>query len=1092
MKILYLANECRAAELGLHGLHGIAPNVTLTWARTPRSALRWVHDNLDVAAIIVEPDLDGQSGTSFVEHLRGLGLATPVVVVLPERPAAPPAAVNAPAAALGDDQSAAAHLTHIVIRAVQRTRGAAAAGASPLTRDARICVALQQGLLDLEAALRDAEQRRVSEAAAAAEHLARREAELGAALAEAVAARTAAKHALGAAAAAHRHAEQCAAADRAAAAARQAALESRLAQEATTRTTLEQHLATVKTARLDADHWHATELEALGARLADVQAQHDAALTEHAAARAAFEQQLADAAAALEHARQERASEAAAAAERLARREAELHAAVAEAVAARIAAERAREEAAAAHQDAQQCAATGRAAAAERQAALESQLAQEATTRTTLEQHLAAAAAARLDADHRHAAERARLERRLADVEAQLGASLAEHAAVRAALEQQLADTAAALEGARQERASEAAAAAERVAELVDRLAQESAMRTTLARDLAENRVRSVQTRRRFLELARALRRRTREQRARLEAQLNAERADWARTLGARAEEIRRLQLERETLQHRLATIRQELHRLRTIDERLQGSERARVASESELRRLSAEYDRVRQSLDQVRAAFNTLERVASEHAVERARLEGVVADRDTQLSAGAGRHRAAEDALARVEEHHRLTLEGSNRDIARLQREIDALRQELEATRSQADGLRSDAERVPVLQTQLDLSLKENRRQFERAPYGLCQFTRDGTITHVNQSLVSLLGYQSPDELLRVDFAATVFESAGDLRWLIERSTSTGATESIETIWMTRDRRRLSVRLQALTIADGPVEMAVEDSTNLRAVERRLRRAQRLEAVGRLASEVAVTCDALLRDVVQGVQRWLAGIDADAAVRSEAEQLLREVTRAAAFLLQFAVYGKNQINAHEPVSVQRVLHDLEPVLKRVAGDDIELVLPTTTAPAVVDVDAERVERVLVNVASYARERMPHGGRVNIDLATTVIDRRFVAKYPNVRPGPHVVITVTEVRNAARPGFALQPQPEPAASDPSESASDKPGVDLGALLGLIGDCGGHLWMAAEPSGNMILQIHLPKLAADDADVTESAAPAARSDHGRQLAGRFRH
>ena len=84
-----------------------------------------------------------------------------------------------------------------------------------------------------------------------------------------------------------------------------------------------------------------------------------------------------------------------------------------------------------------------------------------------------------------------------------------------------------------------------------------------------------------------------------------------------------------------------------------------------------------------------------------------------------------------------------------------------------------------------------------------------------------------------------------------------------------------------------------------------------------------------------------------------EGERLLHEVTRAAGFLRQLGVYGKKQATALEPIDVNRVLRDLEPVLKRVAGDEIELVLPKTSSPVNVDVEAERVERVLVNVASY-------------------------------------------------------------------------------------------------------------------------------------------
>jgi len=101
-----------------------------------------------------------------------------------------------------------------------------------------------------------------------------------------------------------------------------------------------------------------------------------------------------------------------------------------------------------------------------------------------------------------------------------------------------------------------------------------------------------------------------------------------------------------------------------------------------------------------------------------------------------------------------------------------------------------------------------------------------------------------------RPDFAAAAHDSAGDLGWLLERARTTRKTETVETQWKTWDDRRLIVRLQALATTTGSIDIVAEDITDVRALEERLRQAQRMEAVGRLASEVAVTCDALLSDV--------------------------------------------------------------------------------------------------------------------------------------------------------------------------------------------------------------------------------------------------
>jgi hypothetical protein len=265
-----------------------------------------------------------------------------------------------------------------------------------------------------------------------------------------------------------------------------------------------------------------------------------------------------------------------------------------------------------------------------------------------------------------------------------------------------------------------------------------------------------------------------------------------------------------------------------------------------------------------------------------------------------------------------------------------------------------------------------------------------------------------------------------------------------------------------------------VEDLTNYRELEEKLRRSERMEAVGRLASEVAATCDNLLRDVRHDGQTWLAAISDDSPMRQQGELLLNDVTRAASFLRQLDVYSKTQSDSSEPVELGRVLRNLTPVLKRVAGDDIEFLLPKSSSPLTVDVELERVERILVNVAAYGRERMPFGGRLTFELAKVTVGSESVATHPDVRPGPHVLITVTAVRYAVwSDASRTLPRLSPVAN-PSDSSSDRPGVDLGAMQTLIRGCGGRLWLAAEPPGDMVLKIHLPRATRDHAAAARAA------------------
>ena len=473
------------------------------------------------------------------------------------------------------------------------------------------------------------------------------------------------------------------------------------------------------------------------------------------------------------------------------------------------------------------------------------------------------------------------------------------------------------------------------------------------------------------------------------------------------------------------------------LEQQLHGVE-ARLTQETESR------TSVEQAITELRAAAAAAERGFREEIgtltentrTERARLEGVIAH---QRAVAADRLAAREAEFAA--------------ELKRLSKDHATALATLQASAAERDSRLARA--TATLRSQLDASEAENLRQFEQTPVPLIRCTQDGALTAVNQAFAVLVGCRAPGELRDKDFAATRFESRDDLVWLIERSMNTGKTESLETTCVTKDGTRIAVRLSARPSASGLAECAVEDLTAVRVLEERLREAHRMESVGRLAREVAATCEKQLRDVYRDAQRLLMMTGAEAPQYSRT--LLDEVTRVGGSLRQLVTYGHEQAAAQAPVDVNRILGDLESVLKQVAGDVVTLELRKGSSPVHVDVKAERVERLLVNVASYGRERMPHGGRLRIELSTVVVDGKFIAQYPNVRQGPHALITVIEVPRPATEGVEADQVGKPEA----RSSAVRPGVDLGALQELIAECGGHLWITAEPGGSMVVKMRLP-------------------------------
>jgi PAS domain S-box-containing protein len=639
------------------------------------------------------------------------------------------------------------------------------------------------------------------------------------------------------------------------------------------------------------------------------------------------------------------------------------------------------------------------------------------------------------------------------------------------------------------ERQATLAEAAERHAQFKAELGREVTRREAVDRELTETRASAERARREFTEALTATEARALDERTQFEARTAREHAEWERVGGAAAERIKDLTSQLEDARASLGRAEEQIGRLTLDYEELRAaSERRHRAADHDLAQLRAERDTLEQSLDHTRAtADEILTRVTQDRSIERARLEAMVADLEVQLKEQAERMRASDaaasarlaDAERRLGEM-RTAKDRAGDSIAHLENQLRTLRTELDAAKKQGDALRTAADRVPMLQKEIDQARAETRRQFEENPASWLRCHRSGEIVHVNRAVSSLLGYEPP-ELQRPDFGKVIFDSVSDFQWILDRCLSSLSTQSMETPWKRKDGRRIIVRVVAVPVNADSIDLVAEDVTHVRELEERLRNAQRMESVARYGSEVAVTCQGLLTHVKEEGQQWLAGIESD-TVRYRGELLLDEVTRATAYLAQLSAYTEEQQKIPDLVDVNKVLRDLEPVLKRVAGENIDIVLPKASAPLNLDVEPRPVERMLVNVAAYGRERMPLGGRLKIDVDSVVVDREFVAKYPHVRPGEHVLLIVNEQRRVVRPDRAAG-----SASPAPGFTGDSPGVDLGVLQALVTECGGHLWMRAEPPGDMELKIHLPRRVLVLAE-QPAAIPAGRSRWIRRAFG----
>ena len=812
--------------------------------------------------------------------------------------------------------------------------------------------------------------------------------------------------------------------------------EARLAQAVMSNALLENRLIDAAVLRQQTEERHAADLVNRAARLSDYQLQSEGWLVDAAAVSNRLQDHLSDTVAELEAVKAEAATEHQAAVER----------------------------------------------ASQQKAEFDRHLAEEIKRGDGLAAQLWETEAALQSAGQLHAAETAAARLRITETQERADARLAQAATAIKVAESKRAETSAALNRVVQQAAAERQAAsaelAERQASFKAELARQLAGRRAIEQELAEARAGFELAERRLVDELAATVHAAREHELEMEDRARHDRGNWDRT---------RLDLETriEQREEQLSTTRQSLAAAEKEHERLSVShaadraefERLRTLADADFARLREDHDTLQRSLDETRAfSEKTIDRMSTDHAADRDELAAIVSDRDAQLRELEERKRQSDESaaatLSDLDRRLQETAHARDRSLeanAQLRAQLETARETIETTTRQRDVQKATADRVPIMQQQIETIRATSRREFEDTPAKRFRCRRNGTVTQVNRALADLLGYTSVDELQRADFRTAVFESGDELPWLVDRCLTSRAGESIETTWKTRDGMPMVVRVVAVATGAETVDFMVEDVTRVCTLEEKLRHAQRMESVARYGSEVAVTCHAILKHVKDEGEQWLSAMEGG-ATRYHGEMLLDEVTRAARLLGQLAVYGDEQTNAPELVELNTVLRDLEPVLKRVAGDNIVVVLPKSSTRLTLDVEARPVERMLVNVAAFGRERMPLGGRLMIDVDSVVVDREFVAKHPNVRPGAHVLLTVNEVRRPERSDPAAIHMRASAATG-NAWVTGNPGVELGTLQELVRDCGGHLWMKAEPPGDMVLKIHLPRRVLDRAEPT---------------------
>jgi two-component system, cell cycle sensor histidine kinase and response regulator CckA len=329
---------------------------------------------------------------------------------------------------------------------------------------------------------------------------------------------------------------------------------------------------------------------------------------------------------------------------------------------------------------------------------------------------------------------------------------------------------------------------------------------------------------------------------------------------------------------------------------------------------------------------------------------------------------------------------------------------------------------------------------------------------------IVSLLPRQGPaytDTAVRVMVLALAAPAIAVVVGLLQRRTERMAEESVR-----RERAYYASVMASLN-------QRRQTEEALRQSEDHLRQSQKMEAVGRLAGGVAHDFNNLMTIVMGRSELLMTGLQEADPLRRNADEIKRTAERAVALTQQLLAFSRKQVLMPKVLDLNVVVANMDRMLRRLIGEDIDLV--TVLGPALerVRADPGQLEQVIMNLAINARDAMPSGGKLTIETANVHLDLAYARKHAAVAPGPYVMLSVSDN------GTGMDADTQSHIFEPFFTTKDQgkgTGLGLATVYGIVKQSGGYIWVYSEPGWGTTFKIYLPRIG-DAAESPEPVHPA---------------
>jgi len=372
--------------------------------------------------------------------------------------------------------------------------------------------------------------------------------------------------------------------------------------------------------------------------------------------------------------------------------------------------------------------------------------------------------------------------------------------------------------------------------------------------------------------------------------------------------------------------------------------------------------------------------------------------------------------------------------------------------------------------------ALKKSEARFQElyndAPVGYFEYDVKGCITDVNRTELEMLGYLR-EEMVGQPVWKFVIEEEIAHRQVLEKLAGTlPPAQGIERTYRRKDGTTFIALIEDRLLKNSGGEIigirsTIQDITGrkrteeeMMVLEEQLRQSQKMEAIGQLAGGIAHDFNNLLTVIKGYSQLSLLDLRESDILWGNIQEIQKAAQRAADLTRQLLAFSRRQILDLKVLDLNILLKDLDKMLRRIIGEDIELVTLLAEDLGRVRIDPGQFEQMILNLAVNARDAMVSGGKLTIETSTVELDSEYVRTHMSVKPGSYVQLSISDT------GVGMPFDMKEKVFEPFFTTKEKgkgTGLGLSTVYGIVKQCEGNIWIYSEPGQGTTFKIYLPRV-----------------------------